>query len=161
MTENRNSTAGTAQLDLFGQAPMPGVGARQADPGPPDRGGGYLDTCGSANDGASDPRLAELAHLGLPRAWLMIAELIGFDAWLNVWRMLSSAEFDSWIRRETGGTRMPQLRSYDSYLRYQRNRYIEALAARGMKAGEIQRAVARNLREPLDEKHVLKIMKRR
>jgi len=91
----------------------------------------------------------------------MIAETIGFDAWLEVWRRLSGEEFNAWTRRDTGGTRMPMLRSYDSYLRYQRNRYIEALASRGMGVAQVSRAVARNLREPLDEKHVAKIMRRR
>jgi uncharacterized protein YoaH (UPF0181 family) len=56
---------------------------------------------------------------------------------------------------------MPKLRSFDAYLRFQRNRYIDALAARGMSVPQVARAVARNLREPLDEKHVAKIMRRR
>ena len=54
-----------------------------------------------------------------------------------------------------------KLRSFDAYLRFQRNRYIDALAARGMSVQQVARAVARNLREPLDEKHVAKIMRRR
>ena len=148
-------------MDMFGGPPSPGVGARHTDPDPSGRGGGYQDDCGSQNFGRDDPRFEELKRMGLPRAWLMVAQCIGFDQWLEVWRMLSSADFDSWIRRETGGTRMPQLRPYDAYLRFQRNRYIEGLAERGMKASEIQRAVARNLREPLAGKHIRKIMEKR
>lgn len=91
----------------------------------------------------------------------MVAETVGFDAWLEVWRRLSAAEFNGWVRRDTGGTRMPMLRSYESYLRFQRNRYIEALAARGMSVSEVARAVARNLHERLDESHVAKIMSKK
>lgn len=124
--------------------------------------------CGAQNfcrpDGAAqaaDPRFEELRRIGLPAAWLLVAETIGFDAWLEVWRRLSSEDFNDWVRRDTGGTRMPTLRSFDSYLRFQRNRYIEALGARGMSVAQVARAVARNLREPLDEKHVAKIMRRK
>lgn len=167
MTEKRNRLRETAQLDLFIQARVQsdgaGVGARQAAGGYADHGGGYQEMCGTQNFGApvTDPRLDELKRLGLPRAWLLIAETVGFDAWMEVWRRLSSAEFNEWVRRDTGGTRMPTLRSYDSYLRYQRNRYIEALAARGMGVKAVAKAVAKNLREPLDESHVAKIMHRK
>lgn len=103
----------------------------------------------------------ELRRIGLPRAWLIVAETVGVDAWLEVWRRLSSEEFNGWVRRDTGGTRMPMLRSYDAYLRFQRNRYIHALAARKLSVSEVARAVARNLHEPLDESHVAKIMHRK
>lgn len=95
--------------------------------------------------------------MGLPRAWLVVAETVGFDAWLEVWRRISADE----SLLHDGGKRMPKLRSYEAYLRFQRNRYIEALAGRGMSVAQVARAVARNLREPLDEKHVAKIMRRR
>lgn len=168
--EKRSSRRETAQPDLFDQActnqvrtDMGQVGARQAGKPDPTGGGEYLEMCGSQNFKSpnADPRFEELRKLGLPRAWLLIAETVGFDAWLEVWRRLSSEEFNGWVRRDTGGTRMPTLRSYESYLRYQRNRYIEALAARNMSVKQVARAVARNLREPLDESHVAKIMHRR
>lgn len=164
MSEKRNTKAETAQPDLFG-APPPGpgahqrgeVGARQAAPEPPLGGGEYLEMCGTQNF-CSDPRFNDLRTIGLPKAWLVVAETVGFDAFLEVWRRLSSMEFSEWVRRDTGGTRMPMLRSFDSYLRFQRNRYIEALGNRGMSVAQVARAVARNLREPLDEKHVAKII---
>jgi len=121
-------------------------------------GGGYLEMCGAQNFcPPSDPRLEDLRRIGLPRAWLMVAETVGFDAWLEVWRRLSADE----SLLHDGGQRLPKLRRYDAYLRFQRNRYIEALANRGMSVAQVARAVARNLREPLDEKHVAKIMRRR
>lgn len=161
MPEKRNSTAEVAQMDLFGRAPAGGVGARQAGTASPGRGGECLEMCGSQNVEAcgtdADPRFAELRQIGLPRAWMVVAETVGFDAWLEVWRRLSADE----RLLHDGGQRMPKLRSYDAYLRHQRNRYIEALASRGMSVAQVARAVARNLREPLDEKHVAKIMRRR
>lgn len=163
MNEKRNSTPETAQPDLFGLPPTPPPGARQAPPTPPAGGGGYLSTCGFQNfepDTASDPRFAELKSLGLPAAWLIVAESVGVDAFLEIWRRLSSEEFSEYVRRDTGGTRMPTLRSFDSWLRYQRNRYVAALAKRGMTTEEVRRAVQRNLRESLDDRHVFKLMKK-
>lgn len=163
MDEKRNPTAGTAQSDLFGLPSTPTPGARQVAPPTPAGGGGYLPTRGFQNfeqDAAVDPRFAELRRLGLPAAWLIVAESVGVDAFLEVWRRLSSEEFSEYVRRDTGGTRMPTLRSFDSWLRYQRNRYVAALARRGFSSAEVRRAVQRNLRESLDEKHVSKLMKK-
>ena len=144
MDEKRSRSRGVAQLDLFVGAPAPGVGARQAGDRAPGRGGGYLENCGPQNfQPADDPRMDELRRIGLPRAWLIVAETVGVDAWLEVWRRLSAAEFNTWVRRDTGGTRMPMLRSYDAYLRYQRNRYIQALAGRKLSVSAVARAVAR------------------
>lgn len=163
MNEKRNSTHGIAQADLFASTPGQGVGARLGGAPVGGGGGGYLENCGAENfqEPIQDPRFAELRRIGLPRMWLIVAETIGFDAFLDVWRRLTEAGDTSGYGRETGGLKMPSLRSYDAYLRYQRNRYIEALAARGMTPAQVQRAVSRNLREPLDEKHVFKIMRKR
>ena len=160
MSDKRTSAGEIAQGDLFG-APSggaQGVGARRAGEGADGAGGEYLEMCGAQNFCPdADPRFADLRRIGLPRAWLMVAETIGFDAWLEVWRRISADE----SLLHDGGQRMPKLRSFDAYLRFQRNRYIDALAARGMSVQQVARAVARNLREPLDEKHVAKIMRRR
>lgn len=160
MNEKRNQTRGTAQPDLFEQTHGQGVGARHSTHPDPHRGGGYLETCGSRNFEPlnRDPRLDELVRIGLPRMWLRVAETIGFDMFLEVWRRLTDDAEETGYLRDTGGVKMPGLRSYDAYLRYQRNRYIETLAARGLRPAEVRRAVSRNLREPLNEKHVFKIM---
>lgn len=164
MSDKRTSQREIAQGDLFGLADGCvnendcRVGARQAGEAADGAGGEYLEMCGAQNFCSdADPRFADLRRIGLPRAWLMVAETIGFDAWLEVWRRISADE----SLLHDGGQRMPKLRSFDAYLRFQRNRYIDALAARGMSVPQVARAVARNLREPLDEKHVAKIMRRR
>lgn len=162
MNEKRHSIDKTAPRDLFERPGQAGVGARPGLGAPPAGGGGYLEMCGAENfPEPIDPRFAELRQIGLPRMWLVVAETVGVDAFLDVWRRLTDAGCESGYARETGGVKMPSLRSYDAYLRYQRNRYIEALAARGLNPAEVRQAVARNLREPLDEKHVFKIMTKR
>ena len=161
MNEKRNSRGKTAQLDLFDSVDVQGVGVRQGDSGAAGRGGRYQDTCGTQNFCLPDvdPRFSDLEELGLPRAWLLAARTIGMDAWLDLWRCLSSEAFNEWVRRESGGTRMPMLRSYESYARLQRNRYIRALAARGMTTRQITISVKKNLREFVTEKHVAKIIR--
>lgn len=164
MTEKRSSKHGIAAPAGRTTPPVPGVGARHSPSPPQGRGGEYLNICGSWNVGSQiqpDPRFEELERIGLPKMWLRVAETVGFDLFLEVWRRLTDDAEASGYQRETGGVKMPGLRSYDAYLRYQRNRYIEGLAARGMKPPEVRRAVAKNLREPLDERHVFKIMNRR
>lgn len=167
MTENRTSAGGIEQLGLFddwpgaaGGAHFGVVGARGAHQDGADRGGGYLKICGSAKPGAAvvprDPRLDELEKVGLPRLWLSMAERVGFDAFLDVWRMLSA---DRSRERDEGGLRMPKLRDFDSYLRYQRNRYIEALARQGMEPADIRKMVERNLGEHLDDSHVERLVR--
>lgn len=162
MREKRSSKERTAQggeqLDLFGQ----GVGGRQTAPLVAPGGGGYPENCTSSNFGPEapqkkrDPRFDELQRIGLPSAWLRVAERVGFDVWLDLWRMLSEDE----SVRHDGGARLPKLRCYTAYLRYQRNRYIEALGAQGVPPKEIQAALRRNLSEHLDITNIQRIAKR-
>lgn len=159
MNEKRNTTGECA--DLFGL--VGGVGARQADKRPKPGGGGYPQICGVQNfelrdeqKKSRDPRFDELARIGLPAAWLRLAERVGFDTWLDVWRTISEDE----ALRHDGGQRMPKLRAYDAYLRFQRNRYIEALAGGGMGDQQIQDSLKRNLREELDVSHINRLAKR-
>jgi hypothetical protein len=103
-----------------------------------------------------DPRLNELAEIGLPAVWLDIAEITGFDAFLTIWRMLSEHNGC----QHDGGARLPKLRYYPAYLRYQRNRYISALAKQGLPPAAIQTELWKNFHESLDVTNVKKITKR-
>lgn len=163
MSDKRGSAGEIAQGELFGL----GVGARQCLVDDQAGGGEYLNNCGLSNvsnpapapDGEKkrrDPRFSELERIGLPRVWLRIAERVGFDAWLDIWRMVSDDE----SVRHDGGARLPKLRCYSAYSRYQRNRYIEALAAQGMPIDTIHRALWDNLRESLDVTNIKKIANR-
>lgn len=160
MSEKRSGAGEVAQADLFGQ----GVGARQGEACAAVVGGEYLKNCAPSNFSPTpddekkrrDPRFDELERIGLPSVWLRVAERVGFDAWLDVWRMLSEDE----SVRHDGGARLPKLRCYSAYGRYQRNRYIEALDAQGMPPRQIQEALRKQLGEYLDITNIKKISKR-
>lgn len=158
MEEKRSSEHETAQPDLF----EGGVGARQEATPYPLAGGGYLETCTALKFSARppetakknrDPRLDELQRIGLKRVWLDVAEEIGVDAFLAMWRILDA---DDSSRHKEGFLQI-HLKLYRSFLRYQRNRYIEALAGQGYKPVEIQKSLARQLREPVSLRHISRL----
>ncbi|MCW5624080.1 MAG: hypothetical protein KIT73_05095 [Burkholderiales bacterium] len=153
---------------LSDQAPLPiglpsspGVGGRQASSPPPTVGGGYPDICTPSDFDffpaaveKIDPRLGELQAIGLHPAWLGVAKTIGVDAFLAAWRVL-----DASVRPSERGVLELQLRSYRSFLRYQRNRYIDALAAGGVPPTEIRSRVARDLGENLSDVTIRRVIK--
>ena len=167
MSEKRSAAPEIAQGDLFGQ----GVGARQGEGADLARGGEYPNNCDLPNfstlkpapgekkrgePAPRDPRFTELEKIGIPAVWLRVAERVGFDAWLDIWRMLSNDE----SVRHDGGARLPKLRCYSAYSRYQRNRYIMAMAEQGMTPTVIQEALRKNLCEYLDVTNIQRIAKR-
>jgi len=164
MIEKRTGKTKNAQLNLDLTQPAQGMGARQRLSGTPTWGGGYLEICGTINFShrrekkSADPRLHELEKIGLPRIWVEVAEIVGMDAWLEVWRRIS--EDEDARHHHDGGARMPKLRYYSAYLRYQRNRYIEALSKQGRTPQQIQKAIRNNLGDHLDIVTILRIIKR-
>lgn len=166
MMEKRSSGDGFAQGDLFGPASVctnvGRVGGRQGKGPRSARGGGYLKICGPQNfriqnDPPPDPRFSELEKIGIGGAWLRLARRVGFDTFLEIWRQISEDE----ATRHDGGRRMPKLREFDAYLRYQRNLYISSLADLGLDPTQVQRVIRQNLRESLSIKHVQELMKKR
>lgn len=167
MSEKRSSLVEIAQSDLFEDGTIldvQGVGGRRAPNECEAGGGGYPNNCTLPNFSKKtdsekkrrDPRFFELEKIGLPAVWLEVAERIGFDVWLEIWRSLS---VDERVRHD-GGARMPKLRCYSAYGRYQRNRYIEALAAQSIPPKQIQEALRKNLGEWLDITNIQRISKR-
>lgn len=152
-SEHETAKGATLQGDLF-----PGVGGRQGYTPAPAGGGGYQDICNVLNFDPStepkkrDPRLAELREMGLRRVWLNIAEEVGVDALLKIWRIL---ERDPSGTDKEGRLVVP---SYSSFLRYQRNRYIEALSAGGMKPREIQEKLKAQLCEQISIRHISRLV---
>lgn len=157
--QKRNSEGEMSGAEGLPGASAPGVGGRQGDSPTPGRGGGYQDSCTvlefSRRAPADDPRLDELRRIGLQRVWIEVAQRIGVDAFLEVWRVLD-ADPSSY----TGGRLVVPLRLYRSYLRFQRNRYIEALSARGLSPREIQRRVQQQLCESVSLRNIHRIGKR-
>lgn len=157
--ERRSSTLGTGsdrahQAELFER-----VGGRQAPAPSPAGGGGYQNICTVLNFDASaaekkrDPRLEELRQMGLQRIWCEVAEVIGVDALLKMWRILDS---DPESIGDNGRLILPLCR-YNTFLRYQRNRYIETLAEMGEKPRDIQRILKAQLCEEISLRHISRI----
>lgn len=153
--EKRNSECGTDQVHGVDQARAQGVGGRQAAPLSPAGGGGYLDICTvfkfRAADGQKkrDPRLDELVSMGLPRTWLQVVEAIGVDAFLAMWRILDA---DDSLHED--GRVKAFIRQYRSYLRFQRNRYIETLVALNLPDRVICETIRSQLGENVSKRRV-------
>lgn len=185
MGHRRSGTAAGAwvQLDLTGHGA--GVGGRQAQGEAAPGGGGYLDGCNPSEvrqrvaknfaknshnlttgdfsirrateggDLREEALLAELEAMGLSRLMLKIARAIGFDAFLTMWRILDDAPETLSDNGSGIDVRLPKLAAYR---RYQRNRFIEALAAMGQSRSEISVSVKRELREKVSDRHILRLM---
>lgn len=129
-----------------------GVGGRQAQADPPGGGGGYLDGC-TGSEVAKDLRLRELAEIGLSSTWLGVSRLLGYDAFVAMWRLLSS---EPSLRNDDDQIEL-RLRPFRSYERYQRNRYIDTLVAAGLKPSEIHTMVHTELGEKLSYRHIKRL----
>jgi hypothetical protein len=138
------------------------------------RGGGYLDECtgselqprapkkfaaiavsgaGTAEQIREAQLLTELDAMGLSSVMLQVAAQIGFDNFMAMWQVLDNApevEHESAIV-----IRLPRLQAYR---RYQRNRFVEALAAAGWTQPEIREKVKAELGEKLSQRHTRRLM---
>lgn len=133
------------------------VGARQGDPACPGGGGGYQDNrCGfnfAVDDCPCESRVAELCRMGLSAPLMRVANAIGIDAFLVVWRILDS---EQGLHTDKGDIEL-HLRPFRSFMRYQRNRYIEALVRDGLSSHEIRERVRQVLCERISLRHVSRI----
>lgn len=137
-----------------------GVGARQTDLWPDGGGGGYLNEC-TASEVLEEAKIREFSEMGLPAFWIRVAEAIGHDKFLIFWRMAEAAAELSELRRSENESMIElSLRRYASYKRYQRNRWIEALASNHLPTAVIQQAVKQRLGENLDLSHIRRLAKR-
>lgn len=94
----------------------------------------------------------------MPRVWLDVAEAIGVDAFLCMWRILDreqSMHTDSESQIEV------RLRRYRSYQRYSRNRYVEALFRQGLNARQIQHLLLQQLCETTCISNILRLRPKR
>lgn len=145
-----------------GADPRP-LGGRRPPADPRQGGGGYLGSRTAPNvvalvSPAFDERRAtmdELRAMGMLAVWLDVAEIVGPAAFLRVWERL-----DREYGFQEAGAGEPlrlRLRRFSSYLRYQRNRYIESLASMGLSAPEIQRRIQADLGESVGHSHISRI----
>lgn len=154
--QTRSGLRAVAQCDLWPELvahavePMPTpVGGRHRSGRPGRGGGGYL-SGRTASELAADPRLRELAEIGLAAHWLEVARVIGYDQFVTVWRLLSSRDH---LRNDDQQIELT-LRPFRSYERYQRNRYVEQLALSGLRSHDIRDLLRRELGEQLSPRRV-------
>lgn len=141
-----------------------GVGDRQGAGTPPTLGGGYLDNCSTSNfqkkispTKKTDPRLSELRQMGLQPVWLEIAEQVGVDVFLYIWRTLDAQPSHF---TDEGRVLVP-IKRYQLFLRYQRNRYIETLQHIGMKPKDIRECVYKQVGETMSLRQIERLCSRR
>ena len=151
------------QPDLLG-IPPPGWGVGN-DPTPsPQEGGGYLSVCApfefllpaGLKKNSRDPRIDELAAMGLRQTFIDIAEAIGFDNFMTVWKIFDADP--AFLDQDPSGLRI-RMPLYRAWERYQRNRYMEALFHAGLSVEEVRSRVKKYLRENLTKRHVSRFMK--
>lgn len=160
------------QLDLLD--PGPGVGGRQGQGHDQEGGGGYLNECTPPEVRARkskknfadfcansqlDPReaslLSELDAMGMSRVMLQVAHAIGFDNFMAMWQILDGAH-EAMADNDSGI--YIRLQRMSAYKRYQRNRFIEAMASIGMSQPEISLSVKRDLGEKVSDRHIWRLM---
>ena len=155
MGGNRRSAARAGELEGQAAAGPGGVveGRRPARHAPAG-GGGYLNGC-TTSELRQDIRLRELSEIGLSATWLGVARILGYDAFVAMWRQLSA---DPALRNDDDQIEL-RLRPFRSYERYQRNRYIDTLAAAGLKPSQIHEMVRTELGEKLSFRHIERLAK--
>lgn len=156
MTDKRTYDSVNAQTDT----PTIGVGVRHSPTSTTSQGGGYLQnyTVFKPLDKKNerDPRLDELRQIGLHHTWQKIAEEIGFDNFLKMWRTLDS---ETQCQDARYGL-LINLRRYKSYERYQRNCYILSCVSAGLKKTEISLKTSNAFREKIDKRYILNLVNR-
>lgn len=158
--ETRSARRAGAALAMIEEPGAEGVGGRQADLFPPEGGGGYLNGC-TTSKVLEVQKIRELSDMGLPAIWIRIAEAIGYDNFLSMWRILDTAAELREIRRSENESMIEvQLRRFTSFKRYQRNRWVEDLARNGLPNAAIEKAVKLRLGEKLDRSHIRRLAAR-
>lgn len=164
MHETRSPSPARARPGAGRGAQTQGVGGRQADLFAPEGGGGYLDECNPVElpQGAvEDAKFRELEDMGLPAVWLEGARLIGYENFVRLWKHLDGAAAGGTLPLSDNESMIEvRLRRFASFQRFQRNRFIESLAAMGLGGSEIHAAVKAELGENLTRNHILRLARR-
>ena len=129
-----------------------GAGARHEPITPPDWGGEYLDICDisdfdfTAKIRKNDPRIKALRDMGIGEKWLRIADTIGYESFMAVWKILSEDDINK--------VRVPK---FSTYQRFYRNQIIKWLISNGMRYDQIRKYIKKNLREDVSLRHIYRI----
>jgi len=107
---------------------------------------------------ARDPRIDELRSGGLSWRWLTIAETIGYDSFVVMWRMASELFMDSDIERtSTIRIVIPHARKLE---RIQRDRLIVSLASEGLDVADIQNELKKRIQWNLGRRQIARIIEK-
>lgn len=107
---------------------------------------------------ARDPRIDDLRAIGVLPEWVRAAEEIGVDAVLTIWRIMDASPS---ALAHGGASLRVSLPLYRTFLRYQRNRYIETLRDDGLSPHQIRARLQRQFGERLSLSHIRRICARR
>lgn len=91
--------------------------------------------------------------MGLAPRWLEVARAIGVDAFLALWEILDRHDGDAVNLRVS----IPR---FTAYLRFQRNRFILAMASSGENMTSIGQALESQLGERLSRRQIARIINR-
>lgn len=153
--EKRNSLPGMISTPPGDNNAQGGVGARHKASQPPVGVGEYLDICSisdsdfTASIRKNDPRIKSLRDMKIGATWVRIAEEIGFEAFMGLWKILG--------QDESTRIRMPP---YTKWARYQRNLLIKQLASDGYRSDQIKQRVKRELCEDVSLRHIARILEK-
>lgn len=139
-----------------------GVGARHQAMHSPKGGGGYQDICSELElavkksrenfEKIFQPTLEDLREMGLSGKWLEVAEKIGVENWLEVWRILDNSNIDEPSHlRENLRVRIPL---FSRFRRFYRNQVIYLLTEAGHDSHEIERFLNKINLEPISKPQI-------
>lgn len=142
-------TSPGAQPDLPGMPPQ-GWGVGNHPPHPSRQGGGYLSICmpfefsipEPQKKNFGDPRIGQLEIMGLPRIFIDVAEAIGFEAFMAMWKIFDG---DPSLREQGPSAMRIVMRPFGAWERYERNRYVEHLFASGLTDAEVMQRLETQL----------------
>lgn len=154
----KRSTTDRMPGDLAARPPSThGVGGRPGDPPLSAGGGGYQDVCtdsefpigckkNRADPRLTDPRLQALREMGMHSRWITIAERVGMDDFLFIWRVLDGTRLKT--------TPMLSIPRFSRYLSFMRNQRIRQMAREGLSGKEIRYRVQAEFCEVISQRHV-------
>jgi len=143
------------------------VGARQIRPNSSGGVSGYQDECTAANNSNNsnsgkhnrehhDPRIGELIENGLSWRLVAVAEAIGYDSFIMLWRVTTTV-FSDPDRPYSVRVTMPSINRLKTI---ERNRLIMTMASSRMNVDLIRNEVVRITGRNISERQVYRILRK-
>ena len=136
-----------------------GVGGRQGGSAPLQGGGGYQDIYTDLKpEPSDDPRIRELKQIGMNPRWIEVAEAIGYEGFIKMWRILDQENLRSGFRQSTKIT----VPLFSKLIRWHRNQVLRTMAAADsdISPQELIACSERQFNMPLAERTLRRILQR-